>query len=143
VAVDTDTGQVEVLDYLVVHDCGPLLDEEVVNGQILGGVAQGIGAALFEDLAFDLNGQPMNPNFIDYIIPPESEVPNVRIKHFETPSPHNPLGVKGVGEAGTIPVPAAILNAIDHALRDQDIEVHRAPATPKMITTLLAKGRLS
>lgn len=143
VAVDTDTGQVEVLDYLVVHDCGPLLDEEVVNGQILGGVAQGIGAALFEDLAFDLNGQPMNPNFIDYIIPPESEVPNVRIKHFETPSPHNPLGVKGVGEAGTIPVPAAILNAIDHALRDQDVEVHRAPATPKMITTLLAKGRLS
>ncbi|MDA2987872.1 MAG: xanthine dehydrogenase family protein molybdopterin-binding subunit [Actinomycetota bacterium] len=143
VAVDTDTGQVEILDYVVVHDCGPLLDEEVVDGQIQGGVAQGIGAALFEDLAFDVDAQPLNPNFIDYIIPSGSEVPDVRIEHFETRSPRNPLGIKGVGEAGTIPVPAAVLNAIDHALRDRGVEVVRTPATPKMITTLLAKGRPS
>lgn len=143
VAVDTETGQVEILDYVVVHDCGPLLDEDVVNGQIHGGVAQGVGAALFEDLAFDVDAQPINPNFIDYIIPSGSEMPDVRIAHFETRSPRNPLGIKGVGEAGTIPVPAAVLNAIDHALRDHGVEVHRTPATPKMITTLLAKGRSS
>jgi len=141
VAVDTDTGQVEVLDYVVVHDCGPLLDEEVVNGQIEGGVAQGLGAALFEDLAFDDNAQPLNPNFIDYILPPASAMPEVRIHHVETRSPLNPLGIKGVGEAGTIPVPAAVLNAIDHALRDRGVEVLRTPASPKMMTTLLAKGR--
>jgi carbon-monoxide dehydrogenase large subunit len=143
VAVDTDTGEVEILDYVVVHDCGPLLDEEVVNGQIEGGVAQGLGAALFEDLAFDDNAQPLNPNFIDYILPPASAMPEVRIHHVETRSPRNPLGIKGVGEAGTIPVPAAVLNAVDHALRDRRVEVHRTPASPKMITTLLAKGQLS
>lgn len=143
VAVDTATGQVEILDYVVVHDCGPLLDEDVVNGQIHGGVAQGIGAALFEDLAFDIEGQPINPNLIDYILPPGSSMPAIRIEHFETPSPRNPLGIKGVGEAGTIPVPAAVLNAIDHALRDRGVEVHRTPASPKMMSTLLAKGPLS
>lgn len=140
VAVDTATGQVEILDYVVVHDCGPLLDEHVVDGQIYGGVAQGIGAALFEDLAFDSDGQPMNPNLIDYILPGSSDVPSLTIEHFETRSPRNPLGIKGVGEAGTIPVPAAVINAVEHALRDRSVEIHRTPASPKLITTLLAKG---
>lgn len=143
VAVDTDTGEVEILDYVVVHDCGPLLDEDVVDGQIQGGVAQGIGAALFEELAFDVEGQPVNPTFIDYILPPCSAMPPVRIEHIETRSPRNPLGIKGVGEAGTIPVPAAVLNAIDHALRGRGVELCRTPASPKMISTLLAKGRYS
>jgi carbon-monoxide dehydrogenase large subunit len=139
VSVDVETGLVTILDYVVVHDCGPLLDEGVVTGQIQGGVAQGIGAALYEELIFDDSGQPLNPNLVEYIIPTLAEIPEIRISHYETISPGNPLGIKGVGEAGTIPVPAAIANAICDALASKGIEILRVPATPKYILGLLAK----
>ena len=139
VSVDVETGLVAILDYVVVHDCGPLLDEGVVTGQIQGGVAQGIGAALYEELIFDDSGQPLNPNLVEYIIPTLAEIPEIRISHYETISPGNPLGIKGVGEAGTIPVPAAIANAICDALASKGIEILRVPATPKYILGLLAK----
>ena len=138
VAVDIETGLVRILDYVVVHDCGPLLDENVVRGQIQGGVAQGVGAALYEELMFDESGQPLNPNLVDYVIPTRAEVPEVRMAHIETRSPGNPLGIKGVGEAGTIPVPAAISNAISDALATKNVEILRIPASPKYILGLLA-----
>jgi len=138
VAVDIETGLVRILDYVVVHDCGPLLDENVVRGQIQGGVAQGVGAALYEELMFDESGQPLNPNLVDYIIPTRAEIPTVRMAHIETRSPGNPLGIKGVGEAGTIPVPAAISNAISDALAAKYVEILRIPASPKYILGLLA-----
>lgn len=133
VAVDIETGIVEVLEYFVVHDCGPLLNPMIVEGQIAGGVAQGIGAALFEEISYDENGQPINPNLMDYILPTNDIIPDLVIKHLETPTPLNPLGIKGVGEAGAIPPPAAIANAIENALATMDVEINRVPVSPKYL----------
>ena len=141
VAVDADTGTVEILTYIVVHDCGPLLNPQIVDGQIAGGVAQGIGAALFEEICYDDNGQPLNPNLMDYILPTNDTIPDLLIEHLETPSPLNPLGIKGVGEAGTIPPPAAIANAIENALTEIGVEINKVPVSPKYLLNQIQKTK--
>ena len=133
VAVDPELGEVEVLDYAVVHDCGPMLDPHIVEGQIIGGVAQGVGAALYEEVRYGGDGQPLNPSLADYAAPSACEVPRLVIDHIETPSPLNPLGIKGVGEAGAIPPPAAIANAVEDALGGLGVQIDRVPITPSYL----------
>ncbi len=133
VAVEEATGAVELLDYVVVHDCGPLLSPVIVDGQIAGGVAQGVGAALFEEAAYDGDGQPLNPTLLDYLVPDATGVPALAVAHLETPSPLNPLGIKGVGEAGAISPPAAIANAIEDALYGLGAAIDRVPVTPRRL----------
>jgi aerobic carbon-monoxide dehydrogenase large subunit len=117
VEVDPETEAVTILDYAVVHDCGTLVNPMVVEGQIHGGVAQGVGGALYERLVYDEDGQLLTASFMDFLIPYATEVPEIRISHLQTPSPLNPLGVKGAGEAGVIPVEAAIAAAVEDASR--------------------------
>jgi carbon-monoxide dehydrogenase large subunit len=138
IAVDTHTGMVTVLKYAVIHDCGKLVNPMIVEGQICGGVAQGIGGSFYEELAYDDNGQLLNANYLDFLIPYASEVPHLDIDHIETPSPINPLGVKGAGEAGCIPVPALMASAIEDALSPFGVQVNRMPLTPDAIRQLLA-----
>jgi CO/xanthine dehydrogenase Mo-binding subunit len=127
VEVDADTHDVRVLRYVVVHDCGTILNPLVVDGQVLGAVAQGIGGALYERLAYDDDGQLQNASFMDFLIPYATETPRPELHHTETPSPNNPLGVKGVGEAGIIPVSAVITNAVSDALGR---EIDHTPIAP-------------
>ncbi|MYB08389.1 MAG: xanthine dehydrogenase family protein [Acidimicrobiia bacterium] len=141
VAVDPTTGAAEVLDYVVAHDCGPLLSPMIVDGQIAGGVAQGIGAALFEQVAYDADGQPQNPSLVDYLVPDAAGVPELAVTHLETPSPLNPLGLKGVGEAGAISPPAAVANAIEDALCELGIQVNRVPVSPDYLFEQLQGAR--
>ena len=129
VAVDPDMGAVEILDYVVVEDGGVLVNPLIVDGQVCGGTAQGIGTALFEEMPFDSSGQPLASTLADYILPGATEVPAIRIEHMETPSPYTEFGVKGLGEGGAIGPPAAIASAINDALRRLGAEVCASPMT--------------
>ncbi|RQU68175.1 xanthine dehydrogenase family protein molybdopterin-binding subunit [Burkholderia cenocepacia] len=133
VEVDTGTGHVEILDYVIVEDCGTMINPMIVEGQTFGGVAQGIGTALYEEMPYDGNGQPLASTLADYILPGSTEVPNLRIHHFETPSPHTEFGAKGMGEGGAIAPPAVICNAINDALADIGVELLETPMTPHRI----------
>ena len=139
-AVDTGTGLVELLDYVVVHDCGTIVNPMIVEGQIVGGVAQGIGTALLEEMPFDENGQPLASTFMDYILPGPAEVPDVRVAHLTHPSPYTQYGIKGMGEGGAIGAPAAILNGINDALRPLGVVVNETPMTPaRLLKAIVAK----
>jgi CO/xanthine dehydrogenase Mo-binding subunit len=116
VEIDPDTWEIDVVNYAVVHDCGTIVNPMIVEGQVHGGVAQGVGGALYERMAYDADGQLQNASFMDFLMPYASEVPDVVIDHQETPSPLNPLGLKGAGEAGVIPGTAAIASAIEDAI---------------------------
>jgi carbon-monoxide dehydrogenase large subunit len=131
VEVDPETGRVAIRKYVVVEDCGPLINPLLVDGQIHGAVAQGIGEALYEALAYDGDGQLLTATLMDYALPVASSVPSFVIAHLETPSPLTPGGVKGMGEGGTIGAPAAIANAIADALRDLDVAITRLPIRPQ------------
>jgi carbon-monoxide dehydrogenase large subunit len=133
VAVDPATGYVEILDYVVCHDCGTMVNPMIVEAQVVGGVAQGLGTALYEEIPYDENGQPLASTFLDYAIPGPTEVPDVRVLHMETPSPHTRFGIKGMGEGGAIAPPAAVINAINDALRPLGAEVTQTPATPERV----------
>lgn len=133
VAVDPGTGQVEILDYVVCHDCGTMVNPMIVEAQVVGGVAQGLGTALYEEIPYDENGQPMASTFLDYTIPGFTEVPDVRVLHMETPSPHTRFGIKGMGEGGAIAPPAVVVNAINDALRPLGVEINETPATPERV----------
>jgi len=115
VEIDAATCNVRILRYVVQHDCGRIINPTIVDGQMYGGIAQGIGGALYERMAYDRDGQLQNASFMDFLMPYASEVPDVRIDHQQTPSPLNPLGLKGAGEAGVIPGTAAIASAIEDA----------------------------
>ena len=134
VEVDPDTAQVEILDYAVVHDCGTLVNPRIVEGQIHGGVAQGIGGALYERMAYDEHGQLLNASFMDFLMPYATEIPQVRTDHLETPSPLNPLGIKGAGEAGVIPGAAVIAAAVSDAV---GMQIMRMPLAPDELFALL------
>jgi carbon-monoxide dehydrogenase large subunit len=134
VEVDEATCDVRILDYVVGHDCGRIINPIIVEGQMYGGVAQGIGGALYERMAYDEQGQLLNASFMDFLMPYATELPEPSLHHTETPSPNNALGVKGVGEAGTIPVAAAIANAISDAI---DIPIDRMPISPSEIFELV------
>ncbi len=127
VRVDPKTFRLEILKYVVVHDCGRVINPLVVEGQIEGGVAQGIGGAFYERLAYDAEGQLRNASFMEYLMPYATEVPAIEIDHIETPSPLNPLGVKGAGEAGVIPVGAVLASAIEEALGTPITEMPLSP----------------
>jgi carbon-monoxide dehydrogenase large subunit len=138
VAVDPETGGVEILDYVVAEDAGVLVNPMIVDGQIQGGVAQGIGSALLEEMPFDAQGQPLAATLADYLLPGCVEVPNVRICHMETPSPYTEFGQKGVGEGGAIGPAAAIANAVNDALRSLGVELCEIPISPPRILAALA-----
>lgn len=133
VEVDSDTGQVTLLRYVVVEDCGTIINPTVVDGQIQGGVAQGIGTALYEHALYDENGQFLTGTLMDYLIPTAADVPQVEIGHIESPSPHTPHGIKGVGEGGAIAPPAAIANAVADALAPFEVRVDAIPLTPERV----------
>ncbi len=137
VEVDIETGHVQVTRVLVNHDCGRVINPLIVNGQIVGGVAHGIGNALFEHLLFDENGQPLTTTLGDYLIPMATDVPNVDVIHTETPSPLNPIGVKGAGEGGTIAVIAAIISAVENALTPFDAKLTNMPIMPEQIVRIV------
>jgi aerobic carbon-monoxide dehydrogenase large subunit len=134
VEVDRERCDVRILRYVVVHDCGTIINPTIVEGQIYGGVAQGIGGALYERMAYDEDGQLLNASFMDFLMPYATEIPEPELHHTETPSPNNELGVKGVGEAGTIPVAAAIANAISDAL---GTPIDRMPISPSELHALM------
>jgi carbon-monoxide dehydrogenase large subunit len=137
VAVDLDTGMVEVRDYAVAEDCGTIVNPLIVDGQIHGGVAQGLGTALLEQVVFDEHGQPQATTFLDYLLPGAGEVPFLRIKHLETPSPFTVLGMKGMGEGSAIAPPAAVANAVTDALRDIGVSMCSTPITPEVVWTAI------
>jgi carbon-monoxide dehydrogenase large subunit len=138
VEVDLGTGLVKLLDYVVAHDCGRVINPVIVEGQIHGGVAQGIGGGLLEELVFDEHAQLLTASLMDYLIPTSMDVPSIRTVHLDSESPRNPLGAKGVGEGGAIAPPAAIANAIEDALTQRfPIRICETPVTPARIVDLL------
>lgn len=143
VAVDPELGTVEILDYVIVEDCGRVVNPMVVDGQTIGGATQGIGTALYEESLYDANGQPLTSTLADYLLPGAAEVPKFRIFHLETLSPYTAYGIKGVGEGGAIAPPAALCNAVNDALRSRGVEIARTPITPSRILAALQAGRQS
>jgi carbon-monoxide dehydrogenase large subunit len=137
VEVDPEIGKVEILRYCVAHDCGRIINPQIVDGQIQGGVAHGIGNALLELMRYDEQGQPLTNTLADYLLPTAQDVPDVEIIHIESPSPNNPLGAKGAGEGGTIPAAAAIIAAIEHALAPFAVTLNEAPLLPDRLCELI------
>ena len=139
--VDPETMQIHIQKYLVVHDCGKVINPLILDGQIHGGVAQGIGNAFYERLAYDENGQLLNGTFMDYHLPTSLDVPRIETGHGETLSPLNPMGVKGAGEAGAIPVGPLFAQALEDALYDVDFEILEIPLNPNRLWELTSKHR--
>ena len=137
VEVDPETAMVKILRYVVVHDCGKLINPVIVAGQVQGGVAHGIGNAFYEQLVYDEGGQLMNASFMDYLLPTAMDVPKVEMAHRETAAPLNPLGIKGVGEAGCIPTGAAFAQAVEDALPHLALEIREIPLSPNRLFELL------
>jgi carbon-monoxide dehydrogenase large subunit len=130
---------VTLLRYTVGHDSGNIINPLIVDGQVQGGVAHGVGNALFERMTYDESAQPQSITFADYLLPSAPEVPRCTIEHIETPNPLNPLGVKGAGEGGTIPAPAAIVSAIEDALSPFGVRFREAPLSPARIVQELQR----
>jgi carbon-monoxide dehydrogenase large subunit len=142
VAVDTETGHVEILDYVVVEDCGTIVNPMIVEGQTIGGIAQGIGTAMYEESPYDDQAQPLASTLADYILPGAMEMPRIRIEHTETPSPHTEFGAKGMGEGGAVAPPAVIFNAVNDALRGTGAaELRMTPLTPRRLLQALESAR--
>lgn len=141
VEVDPETFDVDVIDYVVVHDCGRVINPMILDGQIQGGVAQGIGNAFYEQLVVDVNGQLLNASLMDYLLPTATDVPKVRIDHIETPATDTPLGVKGAGEAGCIPTAAAFAQAVEDALGIDGLEIREIPLSPNRLFELVRDAR--
>ena len=140
VAVDPDTGHVEILDYAVVEDCGTVVNPLIVDGQIAGGIAQGIGTALYEEIPFNEAGQPLATTLGDYLLPGAPEIPAIKIGHMASPTPHTEYGMKGMGEGGAISPPAAIANAVRDALLKLGAEVNETPMTPRRVRAAIERA---
>ncbi|GAB5378133.1 MAG: xanthine dehydrogenase family protein molybdopterin-binding subunit [Acuticoccus sp.] len=138
VEVDIETGDIALLDYVIVEDAGTMINPMIVDGQVLGGAAQGIGTALFEEMRYDASGQPLASTLADYHLPIASDMPPIRIIHMETPSPLSRFGQKGIGESGAIGPPAAIANAVNAALRPLGARVAALPMTPEVVRAAIA-----
>ena len=141
VAVDPETGSVEILDYVITEDAGTRVNPMIVDGQVYGGAAQGIGTALFEEMPYDSQGQPLASTLADYLLPGATDIPNIRLLHMETPSPYTNFGQKGVGEGGAIGPAGAIANAINDALAPFGVEILQVPVTPRRIIEALERQR--
>ena len=131
----------EVKKFAVAHDCGTVINPMLVDGQIHGGVAHGIGNALYEEVIYDETGQVLNASYMDYYLPGAMDVPRMDVVHIETPTPLNPLGCKGAGEGGTIPAPAAVALAIEDALSDLKVKVDRIPVSPEKLYETIAQAK--
>lgn len=140
VEVDAETGHVRITRYIVAHDCGRLINPLVVDGQVRGGVVHGIGNALFERMIFDENGEPITTNYADYLLPTAPEIPRIEIIHLESPSPINPIGVKGAGEGGTIPAAACVISAIEDALAPFRVRITEHPLSPARLRQLIRES---
>jgi aerobic carbon-monoxide dehydrogenase large subunit len=141
VAVDEETGLVKILDYIVAEDCGTMINPMIVDGQVQGGIGQGIGTGLFEEIPFNSDGQPLATTFADYIVPSTTNVPHVRIAHSVTPALVTEYGVKGVGEGGAIAPPAAIANAIADAFRHEKASFNETPLTPRRVWEAIERAK--
>jgi len=141
VAVDPNTGDIELLDYVVSEDCGTMINPMIVDGQVVGGIVQGIGTALYEEIPYDERGQPLVSSLADYTIPCAAEIPTIRVEHLVTPALTTEYGVKGLGEGGAIAPPAAIANAVGDAFRDIRANFNETPLTPRRVTRELARAR--
>jgi carbon-monoxide dehydrogenase large subunit len=141
VEVDAGTGYVRLLKYVVAHDCGKVINPTIVEGQVHGGVAQGVGGALFEEMAYDGEGQLLTGTLMDYLVPSATDLPPIDTVHLEYPSPRNPLGMKGLGEGGAISPPAAIANAIDDALAPLGVRITETPASPARVLHSIETAR--
>lgn len=138
VDVDAETGAVTVRRAIAVEDCGTIVNPTIVDGQIRGAVAQGIGGALLERMVYDDDGQPLTSTFLDYLLPTAVEVPEIEVEHCTSPSPFTPAGIKGMGESGLIATPAAVALAVEDALRPYRARVDRLPLTPDLVSSLIA-----
>jgi carbon-monoxide dehydrogenase large subunit len=139
VEVDRGTGAVRVLRNVLVHDNGRSINPTVVEGQVMGGLAMGFGSALLEQIVYDGAGQLHTASFMEYLLPSATEVPGLAMDHLETPSPLNPYGLKGVGESGVLPAPAAIASAVEDALAPLGICIRESPLPPARVRTLLSE----
>jgi carbon-monoxide dehydrogenase large subunit len=137
VEVDVETAGVRVINVTFVHDAGKIINPTIVDGQVAGAIVHGIGNSLFEWMAYGDDGQPLTTNFADYLLPTATEIPKISISHRESPTPLNPLGVKGVGESGVIPIPAAIASAVENALQPFGIRIQEVPIRPNYLVGLL------
>jgi aerobic carbon-monoxide dehydrogenase large subunit len=141
VAVDPQTGMIELLDFAVAEDCGTMINPMIVDGQVRGGVVQGIGTALYEEIPYDEQGQPLVGTLADYLVPGAAELPSIKIAHLCTPTPHTEYGVKGMGEGGAIAPPAAIANAVRDALAALGAEVNETPLTPRRVLAAIRQAQ--
>jgi carbon-monoxide dehydrogenase large subunit len=141
VEVDPETGHVDITKYVAVDDCGNIINPMIVEGQLHGGIAQSIGQALYEEMVYDADGQLKSATFLDYVMPTANEIPDMTIDRTVTPSPTNELGVKGIGEAGTIAATAAVINAICDALSPLGIKHVDMPATPDRLWKMIQEAR--
>ena len=141
VAVEPDTGVVEILDYAVSEDCGTMINPMIVDGQVQGGIAQGIGTALYEEIPYDEIGQPLATTFADYMVPCAPEIPTVRMAHIVHPAQATEYGVKGLGEGGAIAPPAAIANAVSDAFRSIGASFNETPLTPRRVSEAVDRAR--
>jgi CO/xanthine dehydrogenase Mo-binding subunit len=141
VEVDVETGAVSILKYAHVHDAGTLLDKDIVEGQIFGGIVQGIGEALSEELVYTRSGELLNTSYTDYVIPTAQDSPDIVIGHVETPSPFTELGQKGMGEAPIIGSKAAMINAIEDALSPFKIRITESPATRERVRKWISESQ--
>jgi carbon-monoxide dehydrogenase large subunit len=139
--VDSETMMVKIHKYVVIHDCGRVINPMILDGQVRGGVAQGLGNAYYEQLVFDDYGQLLTGSFMDYLIPTSKEIPRIELGHSETPSPLNPLGIKGAGEAGAIPVSPLFAQALENALDLENLEILEIPLSPTRLWELVQMAR--
>ena len=133
VQVSRENGVVEILNYTAIHDCGRILNPMLVEGQVHGGIAQGLGQALWEGMAYTPEGQPLTASLMDYAMPSAQGLPELNLDTYETPSPMNPLGIKGVGELPTVAAPAAVANAVMDALSGFGVRHIDTPLTPEKV----------
>jgi carbon-monoxide dehydrogenase large subunit len=140
VEVDVATGQTKLLRYLVAEDAGRIINPMIADGQVHGGVAQGIGNALFEEIVYDEAGAPLTATLADFLVPTCREIPRIELHHMETPSTESITRAKGLGEGGGIGAPAAVINAINDALAPLGVEIDEMPATPQRIRAALRKA---
>ena len=143
VEVHPDTGEVTINRVVFVHDCGNVLNAAIVDGQVVGGIVHGVGNTLFEYMQYDADAQPLTTSFADYLLVTATEAPPIELIHHTSPTPLNPLGVKGVGESGVLPMPAAIISAIEDALSPFDVRITQAPISPREIKKLISQRALS
>lgn len=142
VEIDPETMALEIQKYVVVHDCGTVINPLILDGQVHGGVAQGVGNSYFEELIYDENGQLLNASFMDFLLPSALDVPRVEVGHEVTPSPLNPLGTKGAGEAGAIPVGALFAQALEDAFPERKLEILEIPLSPERMWRLVRAAPL-